>query len=148
MTARQGADLIKQKEGKLCVRYFLRGDGTILTQDCPVGLAAVRKQIFKIAAALVGAFALLGFGCNKEEPKPLTGEPTIQGGADPRQIMGDVAVPPRTNDVPQIMGEICPPQTNAAPTAVMGSPVPAPQTNDASVIVGRPIMGKVAAPAN
>jgi len=152
MTAREGADLIRQKEGKLCVRYFVRNDGTILTQDCPVGLAAIRRQIFKIAAAFVGAFALLGFGCNKQESKPLTGETTIPGGGDPRHLMGDVAVPPQTNqaveikgavvgppqthDVPLIMGEICPPApTNAAPNAVLGSPEPP-----------RQILGKVAAP--
>src|SRR5262245_26445583 len=53
MTSKEASNLIREKEGKLCVRYFLRRDGTILTQDCPVGLAAVRKQILKIAAAFV-----------------------------------------------------------------------------------------------
>ena len=137
MTAKQASDLIRKKEGKLCVRYYLRRDGTILTRDCPVGLAAVRKQFFKIAAAFVGALALLGFGCKKDEEKPLTGSPTVQGGiAEPPHLMGDVAAPSQTNDVPQIMGEICPPQTNGI-AAVLGSPEPP-----------RPIMGKVAAPSN
>ena len=139
MTARQAADLIREKEGRLCVRYYLRRDGTILTRDCPVGLAAVRKQFLKIAAVFVGAFALLGFGCKKNDEKPPTGSPTVQGGiAEPLLWMGDVAVPPQTNQAVEIKGAIvCPPQTIAAPTAVLGSPEPT-----------RSIMGKVAAPSN
>src|SRR5438552_13559845 len=57
MTAKEASALIREKQGRLCVRYFLRSDGTILTQDCPVGLAAVRKQILKIAAAFVSVLA-------------------------------------------------------------------------------------------
>ncbi len=138
MTTRQAADLIREKEGRLCVRYYLRRDGTILTQDCPVGLAAVRKQLLKIAAAFVGILALAGFSCKKDEQKPLTGEPTILGQTvEQPHIMGDVAAPPQTNPV----------------SPVMGTPIPPPQTNGVTEIKGemvapRPIMGKVAAPSN
>ena len=138
MTARQAADLIREKEGRLCVRYYLRRDGTILTRDCPVGLAALRKQLLKIAAAFVSAFALLGFGCKNEDQPPLTGEPTIQGQTvETPHIMGDVAAPRETNQVREIKGEI----------------FPVPRTNEVSVVVGRPatphsIMGKIAAPTN
>ena len=36
--------LIQQREGKLCVRFYRRDDGTILTQDCPVGLRAFTRR--------------------------------------------------------------------------------------------------------
>src|SRR5437016_4820592 len=42
--------LVRETEGRLCVRYFQRHDGTVITRDCPVGLRAIRKRI---AVALV-----------------------------------------------------------------------------------------------
>jgi hypothetical protein len=48
--------------GRVCGRIFQRADGTVLTRDCPVGLARVRRN-FVVAvtaslALLVGAFAV------------------------------------------------------------------------------------------
>lgn len=43
--------------GRVCARFFRRADGTILTQDCPVGLALwrrrVRHGVGRVAAALL-----------------------------------------------------------------------------------------------
>src|SRR2546427_113962 len=47
--------LVREKEGRLCVRYYQRRDGTVITRDCPVGLRAIRKRI---AVALVTTVAL------------------------------------------------------------------------------------------
>lgn len=64
--SRQAAEqLIQEKEGKLCVRYFQREDGTILTQDCPVGIQAkYRRKLmknlpFKIAGTTAAAIVLI-----------------------------------------------------------------------------------------
>lgn len=44
--------------GRVCVRFYRRADGTILTQDCPVGLAArVRRRV---RAVVVAAMAIAG----------------------------------------------------------------------------------------
>ncbi len=55
--------LIIEKEGKLCWRFFVRRDGTVLTRDCPVGLRRVRQRMLAslaMACALVlGSAALL-----------------------------------------------------------------------------------------
>ncbi len=56
MTQTEAERLITRMEGRLCVRFYTRSDGTILTQDCPVGLRAVRKRL---AARLSYAAALL-----------------------------------------------------------------------------------------
>ncbi len=48
--------LIIEKEGKLCWRFFVRRDGTVLTKDCPVGIRRVRQRMF---AALATACALV-----------------------------------------------------------------------------------------
>jgi hypothetical protein len=44
MTEDEIAALIKEKEGKVCVRLFLRSDGTMMTADCPVGIRADRSS--------------------------------------------------------------------------------------------------------
>ena len=55
MTRDEAEALILAKEGRLCVRYFQRKDGTIILKDCTVGVANGRKR--KLIAA--GAAALL-----------------------------------------------------------------------------------------
>jgi hypothetical protein len=56
MTRYDAENLLRVSEGRLCVRYFRRTDGTILTADCPVGWAKV-KQLLSVCAA--AAFSLL-----------------------------------------------------------------------------------------
>jgi hypothetical protein len=52
---------IGQAEGRTCVRFFRRADGTVLTRDCPVGMRAVRQRFIRAAAALAGMLlALIG----------------------------------------------------------------------------------------
>jgi hypothetical protein len=51
MTRREAESLLEQSEGRLCVRYYRRADGTILTKDCPVGWARVRRRASMIATA-------------------------------------------------------------------------------------------------
>ena len=56
MTHEEAQALVSRLEGRLCVRFYTRADGTLLTQDCPVGLRAVRR---KLARKLSYAAALL-----------------------------------------------------------------------------------------
>ena len=59
MTKAQAENLIVRTEGRLCVRFYRRRDGSILTRDCPVGLRAVRQRVSRIRRAV--ASLLLGF---------------------------------------------------------------------------------------
>jgi hypothetical protein len=60
MTTTEAASLIQEKEGRLCVRYYQRTDGTVLTQDCPVGIARIHRRILRtFAACIVGIVAVL-----------------------------------------------------------------------------------------
>lgn len=47
--------LLRKHEGHLCVRYYRRTDGTILTTDCPVGLKAARQLAFQRAKVSLAA---------------------------------------------------------------------------------------------
>ena len=46
-------------EGRLCLRFYRRRDGSILTQDCPVGLARLKQRASRLRRAL--GTAMLGF---------------------------------------------------------------------------------------
>ncbi len=58
MSSEEAAEFIESAEGRTCVYFYRRADGTLLTRDCPVGLRAVRRRV---AALFAGAAALLGF---------------------------------------------------------------------------------------
>ncbi len=86
MTREQADALILAKEGKLCVRFYRRADGTILTADCPEGVARKRRR--RVAAGLVGA-GLLASGAMG------AGLAMTDTGANPH-TMGDMAAVGKT----------------------------------------------------
>lgn len=92
MTREEAELLIGRTEGRLCVRYFRRADGSVMTQDCPVGLRAIRRRMSHVAravgSAVLGFLAGLGF---YEFVRPSRGFTT----------MGAIAVPMRTLPVVQ-----------------------------------------------
>jgi hypothetical protein len=65
MTAPEAEELVVHKEGHLCVRFYQREDGTMMTRDCPRGLIALRRAARRtplIIGAFVAAMFLLLFG--------------------------------------------------------------------------------------
>ena len=59
MTRQEAERLIANREGRLCVRFYRRADGTILTKNCPVGLAALKRRVSRLASAALSA--VIGF---------------------------------------------------------------------------------------
>jgi len=59
MSRREAESLIARTEGRLCVRFYRRKDGSIITRDCPVGLRALKRRAQRIKRAV--ASSLLGF---------------------------------------------------------------------------------------
>jgi hypothetical protein len=60
MTRKEAEELIIEKEGNLCARVYRRADGTIITNDCPIGVRLVRQSIercISAAAFLIALFA-------------------------------------------------------------------------------------------
>lgn len=54
--------LFLQTEGRVCGRVFRRRDGTVITRDCPRGLAAVRrKAMIAVAMTATLLLALVGY---------------------------------------------------------------------------------------
>ena len=48
MTRDEAENLLQTHEGGLCVHFYRRSDGTIMTQNCPVGLRAIRRNVPEI----------------------------------------------------------------------------------------------------
>jgi hypothetical protein len=153
MTRADAMALIERHEGRCCVRFYQRADGTVLTEDCPVGVRALLKRAERrallTAAAGVGVVAafvafLLGgnnrVACSLQNletrieqhietipvPQPLMGAP-------PPPMMSEPAVVKRPAPEP-IMGKIAP-----------SSPRPRPKTGRTAAD-SRVIMGDVAVP--
>src|SRR5829696_4745598 len=70
MTRREAEALVTNSEGRLCVRFYRRPDGTILTRNCPVGLSALKRRAAHVATATMtaalGFFAALGLNFGVE----------------------------------------------------------------------------------
>lgn len=64
MTREEAVRHIREQWGDMCVRLYRRSDGTVITNDCPVGRAAYqRRQMAPLLAKIVGTVAaLLGMG--------------------------------------------------------------------------------------
>ncbi len=97
----QIAALIRETEGvRTCVRFFRRKDGTMLTQDCPVGhQRARRKTVAMVAAAVTGIFGGIPL-INKlmqSAPGPVMGmmelQPVGSPAESPELIMGEMIIP-------------------------------------------------------
>lgn len=78
LTTKEAADLIRNKEGRLCMRLYRRADGTIITDNCPVGLRKIRDRLKLTAAAVLAIFVILGF-MDSAQAQGLVGAPV-----DPR----------------------------------------------------------------
>ena len=143
MSAVDAAALLKNSEGKLCVRFYRRSDGTVMTRDCPVGARAVRVRLAKgISVAFASLMTVCGLSLvNKPRAEypfllrllmdRVAPEPT-----PPIQTMGEMQVlpmappsPPPTLAQPTgswTMGDV-------APVAIMGKVRIAPAPKDPTV---------------
>jgi hypothetical protein len=80
MTREQAESLIAQTEGRLCARFYRRRDGSILTDNCPVGLRAIRRRVSYFARAVSAAVLsfLAGLGVYRTFGEP-QGSPLLMG---------------------------------------------------------------------
>jgi len=110
LSAEKAAELIVAREGQICIRMHRRHDGTVITQDCPVGRSARLRK--RIRAAIISVASWLGFlpfsGCTTststtstmgEICPPKTSNDSAaksdakSSGSGPTWVMGDMAMP-------------------------------------------------------
>lgn len=76
MTRREAERLVTRTEGaRLCVRFYRRKDGTMLTRSCPVGLRALKRRVSKVSSAvfatIIGFFAGVGIAPTLKKNEPV-----------------------------------------------------------------------------
>ena len=129
MTGRDAQELLAAKNGDLCARVFQRTDGTVLTEDCPVGVARYWRRVKTTVAGGVAAVLFLLTGL------VALGRDRVSAASGKRDPVKEFA----NNTVWQVkewLGLNPPPQ----PIAVMGAiPLSPRPTNP-------PMTGKVAVP--
>lgn len=176
MSRHDAEALVREKEGRLCVRFHQRADGTMITQDCPVGLRAVQartmRRIRSMAAAITATLA--GFaGLDAVAQRHVMGEVDVAPAsqvdrtrsADSSQVVEPVDVPVEDLQFFVMGAMVAPdPETDAEPpTEPVEEPVDEPQTlmgdiafepADTAAVVAQPVetpnvffrMGRIARP--
>lgn len=114
MTREQADTLLAagQRSGaRTCVRLYRRADGTVITRDCPVGLAAARRRVW--AGVRRAAAAIFLAGASLVSWKRAQGVLTPGSGVQARGLLpfswiserlGRSAPPPGTS---MVMGDVC-----------------------------------------
>lgn len=118
MSKSEAEQLVSQTEGRLCVRYYRRTDGTILTKNCPVGLRALKRRLSRIASASISA--TLSFFAGILAATGLRQQPPIPVATQGQIIQVSEKLPERNIILPErdfAMG------TYAAPEHIMGEAV-------------------------
>jgi hypothetical protein len=109
MTREDAESLLISAEGRLCVRYFRRTDGTVLTRDCPVGWRAAKQRVSKVATAvfsmIAGLFAgVSSFSLLQSMAEFVAGPPDLRSVRDVvPEYRNDIA-PAMDPDLPEDMG--------------------------------------------
>ena len=132
MTLPEAENLIMNTEGRLCVTFYKRADGSVITQDCPVGWAKVkqRTQIFVTAVAsllftVMGAIGLVSVFGKSKLLGAIVSIPFVT--PTPERTMGIMVKPsptPKKNPSPtatpkEFMGKMVMPKTEK-PEMTMG----------------------------
>ena len=121
MTREEAENLLIQSEGRLCVRFYKRADGTVLTKDCPIGWQAFKRRVSKTTAAFISLlFGIIsGLGLTAIFNKPDKIDTT----------MGAIAIKtptPKATPEEFTMGEVYIP-----------TPKPTPKPKNMKVLIGK-----------
>ena len=119
MSRQEAEDLVTNAEGRLCVRFYRRTDGTVLTDNCPVGWARVKQRArvyttaaFSLIMTLLGGLAFVSFF--SRQSKQVT--------------MGEIAVRPTPTPIPT------PDDSHMVMGAVAYHPTPTPERKTATLV--------------
>ena len=150
MTKDDAESLLRERLGNdLCVRFYQRTDGTILTADCPVGVKKRRRKKLALAVAGAGALAAAAatsfmarrtcsLGATQGEVTAVAGGMMYEGEGQHVEVKGDPSPVPPVAPIPTTMGSAVP-----TFTTVMGAPPPITHPGPkAHPKMGKPTMGE------
>lgn len=97
MTREEAEQLVTNHEGRLCVRFYRRADGTVITQDCPVGWAKIKQRTRAAVTAAASLVMALFTGVLVSD---------FFSERKPAATMGDMAPVERTMGVIAVQGNV------------------------------------------
>jgi len=119
MTQAEAAAHIAAREGRMCVRFYRRPDGTVMTRDCGSVARKVARGAFTIICTFV-ALVLTGSAIGLDTWMTSVRWPAFLGGAGARRGTATMGAPvPPKGWLPR------PP----SPRAIMGEPIGFPTRN-------------------
>lgn len=123
--------VLQENEGNLCVRFYQRADGTVINDNCPVGLKIVRRP-FKWLVAGFAALITSGAAIASQAGSTPSKSATLQATFDVRSLAPVRFVMDRfdaTTDGPlqPTMGAMVCPNPNPNPTPPPAEPEPKPE---------------------
>ena len=90
MSRKEAARFINRTEDRVCVRYYRRADGSILTDNCPVGLRALKRRAIRIANAVLSSVICFLAGMGLYRVVPLLEDRVMVTQEDRVMVMGTV----------------------------------------------------------
>jgi len=115
--------LLQEKEGNLCVRFYQRADGTIITDNCPVGVKMMRRPLKWLVAGfaffIASGTALFGSAAKGSTPSTADKAVAPHGKLYQAPLVKTVMswIDPISQSIdPPIAGGIMAPQPTPAPS--------------------------------
>ncbi|MEO7716805.1 MAG: hypothetical protein ABIY70_11415 [Capsulimonas sp.] len=148
MTTAQAQALVAANEGKLCVRFYRRSDGTMMTKDCPVGVRVARRRYVTALswAASLAVASIVGTTRPAHADNPPAAKAFLGEMAAPIHAAAKTTAPVKIVKIkPAGSVKTKPPVVKpVSPLATMGR-IAAPPPPKPTTLT--PLMGKVAFPA-
>lgn len=117
MTRQEADDLVTNAEGRLCVRFYRRTDGTVITENCPVGWARVKQRArvyttaaFSLIMTLLGGLVFVSLFSRESK----------------QAVMGDVVTSPTPTPTPD--------ESHMTMGAIAYRPTPTPERKTATLL--------------
>jgi len=122
----EAEQLVRDQAGRLCIRFYRRSDGTVLTRDCPVGLRALRQRFLRgmaMATATVVSLvtsAYSGWSFWKATTATAVTPNACQSDVLPTTFTTQASVPEER----AVLGKMMPPPVVKGDWAMGGCPAP------------------------
>jgi hypothetical protein len=159
MTREEAETLVREKEGRLCARFYRRPDGTILTADCGKVIKQQRRRKVAIGLAAAASLFAVAFGASGNRVASEYDEFDYGGGGGLRPTVARVVGPFRGVPVigtlvnrffplpiitmgKMVMGDVCVPSPPpVTPPTAVSVPIICPEGEG-------PTMGEVYIPSD
>lgn len=95
MSTNEAEAFLKENRDSQCLAYYRRKDGTIMTDDCPIGLRKIRntlRGLRRAAGLLISSLLSVGAACAQKADPPSGAAKTKSADQVPHLLLGEVVV--------------------------------------------------------